>query len=208
MTEYYLCVLDFEATCWENSENKDQMEIIEFPSVLYKINELENTCTFISEFAEYVKPTIKPILSKFCTELTGIEQHTVNSADQFEQVYLRHIAWLDANVSASIDSQNKSKFIFATCGNWDLNTQLPRELANKKLKSNTYYNKWINVKYEFEHFYKAKAGGMVGMLKFLNIKLIGKHHSGIDDTRNIAKIMLKMIADGHNYNNFHFITKK
>ncbi len=32
--EYYLCILDFEATCWEGSVNADEMEIIEFPSVL------------------------------------------------------------------------------------------------------------------------------------------------------------------------------
>lgn len=29
---------------------------------------------------------------------------------------------------------------------------------------------------------------MVGMLEYLNIPLEGRHHSGIDDTRNIAKI--------------------
>ncbi len=38
MMEYYLCVLDFEATCCDKDEfTRKQMEIIEFPSVLYKI---------------------------------------------------------------------------------------------------------------------------------------------------------------------------
>ena len=41
--KYYLCVLDFEAICWENSTNKEQMEIIEFPSALYKITEINLT---------------------------------------------------------------------------------------------------------------------------------------------------------------------
>jgi inhibitor of KinA sporulation pathway (predicted exonuclease) len=45
--------------------------------------------------------------------------------------------------------------------------------------------------------YKVKAGGMVNMLNYLNIPLEGRHHSGIDDTRNIAKILLKIISDGH-----------
>ena len=60
--EYYLCVLDFEATCWNNSEHKNQMEIIEWPSVLYKVTENENgsiaTTQLIGEFQQYVKPTI------------------------------------------------------------------------------------------------------------------------------------------------------
>jgi len=196
--EYYLCVLDFEATCWENSDNKDQMEIIEFPSVLYKINEEKQTCTFISEFARYVKPTINPELSKFCTELTGITQQTVNSAETIDKVYPAHAQWIDSNVP------KEANFIIATCGHWDLRTQLPREISNKKLKHIRLYKSYINVKDEFEYFYQTKAGGMKGMLNYLKFTLDGRHHSGIDDSRNIAKIMCKIIADGHKFNDFQF----
>ncbi len=100
--EYYLCVLDFEATCWDSGENKDQMEIIEFPSVLYKINETKNTSEFVSEFAKYVKPTTNPTLSKFCTELTGITQKQVGSADTIDKVYKAHTEWIDANVPSGL----------------------------------------------------------------------------------------------------------
>lgn len=93
--EYYLCVLDFEATCWENSENVEQMEIIEFPSVLYKINETDKTVDLISEFAKYVRPTINHILTAFCTELTGITQEVVDKADTIDVVYQQHIEWLN-----------------------------------------------------------------------------------------------------------------
>ncbi len=200
--KYYLCVLDFEATCWnDNSEKyKNQMEIIEFPSVLYEIDEEKKTFLFVSEFSSYVKPTINPILTEFCTELTGITQEQVSQAETIDVVYNNHTKWLNEHVLPN------SKFIFATCGNWDLNIQLPREIKNKSLKPNNYYNTFINVKNEFEYFYKTKTFGMSGMLKFLNIKLEGRLHSGIDDTRNIAKIMLRMINDGHTYDNFEFIS--
>ena len=46
---------------------------------------------------------------------------------------------------------------------------------------------------------------MTNMLDYLHIPLVGRHHSGIDDTRNIAKIMLKMIDQGHTFNNFKCI---
>lgn len=196
--EYYLCVLDFEATCWENSENKDQMEIIEFPSVLYKINESTNAIEFVSEFAEYVKPTKNPILTKFCTDLTGITQDTVNKADTFKKVYQRHQNWLSENIPKDM------AYVIATCGHWDLATQLPRELKNKKVSKSPFYSFYINVKEEFKFFYKMKCSGMSDMLSKLNIKLEGRHHSGIDDSRNIAKIMIKMIQDGHKYDDFYF----
>jgi len=35
------------------------------------------------------------------------------------------------------------------------------------------------------------------MLEYLNLTLDGKHHSGIDDCRNISKILGKMVKDGH-----------
>lgn len=52
----------------------------------------------------------------------------------------------------------------------------------------------------FTLFYKIKSGTMVEMLNHLNIELEGFHHSGIDDCRNISKIMIRMIEDGFNCN--------
>lgn len=64
-----LLVLDFEATCEENKPNYTH-EIIEFPIIQLFIPSLE----FGEEFHCYVKPTLNPILSPFCTQLTGIQQ--------------------------------------------------------------------------------------------------------------------------------------
>jgi len=36
---------------------------------------------------------------------------------------------------------------------------------------------------------KMKAAGMAGMLRNLKIPLEGKHHSGIDDCKNICKLV-------------------
>jgi len=95
-------------------------------------------------------------------------------------------------------------FIIATCGHWDLRIQLPRELKHKKIPKCPFYETYINVKDEFRIFYKRTCGGMTSMLDDLNIKLEGRHHSGIDDRRNTAKIMIQMIKDGHKYKDFSF----
>lgn len=187
---YYICVLDFEATCFQNNEvPRNKMEIIEFPSLLYKINTNTKSYELISEFHKYVRPTYKPILTGFCKKLTGITQETVNNSDPIEIVYNDHIKWLDTYIKENDD------FIICTCGAWDLKTMLPNEIRNKQLKPHKYYEKFINIKDEFNYFYDKNAKGMVDMLKFLDIELIGKHHSGIDDTRNITSILLCMIKD-------------
>lgn len=190
---YYICVLDFEATCFENDQvARNKMEIIEFPSILYKIDTNDNSYEFLREFHKYVKPTYKPILTEFCKKLTGITQETVNNSDTIDIVYNNHIKWLDT-------------FIICTCGAWDLKTMLPNEIKNKQLKPHKYYNKFINIKDEFNYFYNENARGMIDMLKILKINLTGNHHSGIDDTRNITKILLHMIKDSHHNYKFNYV---
>lgn len=38
--------------------------------------------------------------------------------------------------------------------------------------------------------------GMARMLEVLKMDLIGKHHSGIDDCRNIARLLIRMMHEG------------
>ena len=56
-------------------------------------------------------------------------------------------------------------------------------------KSNKFYNNY--------KAFKRPRMGMANMLKFLGLNLIGRHHSGIDDTKNIARCALKLMEDGY-----------
>ena len=49
--------------------------------------------------------------------------------------------------------------------------------------------RYCNVKKPFMHVVGAKPGGMAAMLQKLELPLTGHHHRGIDDARNIAKIV-------------------
>lgn len=186
----YFCVLDFEATCWDdNSIPRHKMEIIEFPSILYKLS--NNNLEHISKFHYYVKPVVYPKLSNFCINLTGIKQNTIDNAESFSSVYKKHIEWLKTYIT------EQDELYFVTCGDWDFNKIFPNELKNKKLIKDPIYKYYINIKKEFEYFYKKKISGMIQMLSSLQLPMIGKHHSGIDDTTNIAQILVKIVNDGH-----------
>jgi len=185
----YICVLDFEATC-DNCAKFDN-EIIEFPSVLLKYE--DNSYKVVSEFQRYCKPIVKPIVTKFCYELTGITQEKVDTGDIFTKVLKDHGKWI-------MDNVNDKRVIILTCGEWDLGTMMINECKKHKIKPNKTYQRFINIKSIFENFYKAKSHGMKDMLEFLNISLEGRHHSGIDDSRNIAKIFQRMVLDGYEYN--------
>ncbi|MFH4984202.1 hypothetical protein AB6A40_010911 [Gnathostoma spinigerum] len=66
----HFLVLDFEATCVEGAKIMPVQEIIEFPVIQI------NARTFDEEarFHQYVRPTERPMLTSFCSSLTGIVQ--------------------------------------------------------------------------------------------------------------------------------------
>lgn len=95
----YLIVIDFESTCWRDRNNHSQeisecpllwrhvwtvpivspnnicpsftsCRAVEFPAVVMNTS----TGEIESEFHTYVQPQEHPVLSEFCTELTGITQ--------------------------------------------------------------------------------------------------------------------------------------
>ena len=78
---------------------------------------------------------------------------------------------------------------FVTCGDWDLKKGLP---VNCDYLSIPYLKRWINLKTYFQSTVGQKGHSMKMMLSYLKLTLDGKHHSGIDDSKNIAKILREL----------------
>ena len=89
-----------------------------------------------------------------------------------------------------LDSRTTSCFV--TCGDWDLKTMLPGQCKYLNIPVPNYYHQWINIKTIFRDLTGQEPSGMPGMLEHFKLTLEGKHHSGIDDSRNIAKILAKL----------------
>ena len=189
-----ICVLDFEATC-DSEPGLVENEVIEFPSVLIAAGSV------ISEFQLYVKPMLTPVLTKFCTELTGITNEVIQTQGvEFPEAFRRHREWLLRETGSTSDYDLENKVLFVTCGDWDLKSMLPKQQKASDLTPVSYLRVWCNVKVVSGFFWKFPRGkqpqGMTDMLTRLDLTLEGKHHSGIDDCRNIAKIVLKLISQG------------
>ena len=92
------------------------------------------------------------------------------------------------------------RFIFVTCGDWDLGTMLRKQCQHFRLERQKYFDHWINIKRSFNQV--TGQGGRTGMMEMLNHLKIphqGRHHSGIDDCRNIAEILRDLIRQGHSF---------
>ncbi len=92
------------------------------------------------------------------------------------------------------------KFIFVTCGDWDLHKMLPSQCRHFGIPRAEYFDRWINIKKSFQDATgKYARSGMMGMLHDLNIRHRGRHHSGIDDCTNIAEILKALAQHGYVY---------
>ena len=176
--DFYL-VLDLEATCSDDgSLPRREMEIIEIGAVMVEGETLES----LSEFQTFVRPVRNPVLTDFCTSLTSITQSQVNEAPGYREAAAALTEW----------ASQYPGYHFCSWGNYDRHQfeqdsefhQVPYPLEPGH----------TNIKAEFaKKFHQRKQFGMVKAMKFLDIPLSGTHHRGIDDARNIVKLLRAMM---------------
>ena len=179
----YLMVLDFEANCI-NGQRMNPQEIIEFPFIPVRVEDRKIMSDLT--FHQYVKPKHYD-LTDFCTQLTGITQETVNKAKHIEDVLK------DAEDFIKQTKIDPKDICFITCGDFDFRC-LNREATYKKIQYNNIFKRYINIKQFFNTaFGHSGRTSMVDMLNMCKLDLEGRHHSGIDDTKNIAKVLVEIL---------------
>lgn len=169
-----IVVVDIEATCWEG-KNPEGMEndIIEIGICLLDVN----TGKIEDNRGILVKPERSDV-SAFCTQLTTITP---------EMIEENGISFKEALAILKKEFNTQSR-AWASFGAYDLK-QFQRQCTALGV-GYPFGPSHINVKTLFA--LKNKLGhetGMDGALKFLEIPLEGTHHRGVDDAKNIAKIL-------------------
>lgn len=169
-----ILVVDIEATCWEGAAPEGmQSDIIEVGVCLLDVasGQIEDNRGIL------VKPE-RSVVSAFCTELTTITPQMVEQ----EGISFKEAC---AILKKEYGAQQRA---WASFGAYDLK-HFQRQCSEMGI-GYPFGPSHINVKTLFA--LKNKLGreeGMAGALQRLSIPLEGTHHRGIDDARNIAKIL-------------------
>ncbi|QXP80493.1 MULTISPECIES: 3'-5' exonuclease [Winogradskyella] len=169
-----IIIIDLEATCWNGKIPAGQVnEIIEVGICV-----LDTSTGLISKNEGIlIKPTRSEV-SPFCTELTTITQELLDSEG---------ITFKDACAKLR-DDYDAHQYTWASYGAYDLN-MMKKQCKIRGVEYPLSQNH-INVK---TLFFEVKGlnrkVGMNGALDILEIPLEGTHHRGIDDAKNIAKIL-------------------
>ncbi|BFY98839.1 hypothetical protein BsWGS_01879 [Bradybaena similaris] len=182
----YIVVIDFEATCSETNENFVH-EIIEFPAVLIDTQN-QAVCDV---FQRFCKPRLNPLLTEFCTSLTGITQAQVDKAKDFTEVFADFEEWLTLHHLGT-----EHKFAVLTDGPWDMARFLKTQVELSGISFPRWAKQWINLRKAYGAFYGSKRVNLHKMLEDLGMEFQGRPHSGLDDARNIAAVTVRLLQDG------------
>ncbi|PUZ60908.1 hypothetical protein GQ55_4G212600 [Panicum hallii var. hallii] len=184
----YLLILDLEG----------KVEILEFPVVMIDAQSMG----FIDSFHRFVRPTV--MNEQRITEYIegkygkfGVDRVWNDTAIPFKEVLQEFEDWIgNHNLWKKEQGGSLKSAAFVTCGNWDLKTKVPEQCKVSNIKLPTYFMEWINLKDIYLNFYSRRATGMTTMMRQLQMPTVGSHHLGIDDSKNIARVVQRMLADG------------
>jgi len=175
--DYYL-IVDLEATCSDDGTvPRHEMEIIEIGAVMQSSRSFEVE----SEFQSFICPVRHPNLTGFCTNLTGIRQQDVAGAPLFSIALEAMKQWMYPFADS----------LFCSWGDYDRNQFLqdcdfhrvayPLSLGHLNLKAEC--SRALNWR---------KKMGIAQAVRHLGMEFEGSHHRGIDDARNIARIVRRL----------------
>jgi inhibitor of KinA sporulation pathway (predicted exonuclease) len=167
-------VIDLEATCDSAGQiPRDETEIIEVGAVLVDAT----TLAPLGEWQSFVRPIRHRRLTPFCTELTSITQADVDQAPTFAvamQGLARFVHGQDA--------------LFCSWGEYDRN-QFRRDGARHGVHP-PLGTDHLNLKERFTRVAgDGKKRGVGQALGRVGLRFAGTAHRGIDDARNIARLL-------------------
>ena len=170
-------IVDLEATCSnDHTVPRDEMEIIEIGAVMLS----SITFELESEFQTFVRPVRHPQLTEFCTSLTGISPADLADAPLFPQALEGMKQWM----SDFTDS------IFCSWGAYDRN-QFRRDCEFHQI-AYPFDSGHLNLKEEVNRMLSRKPMGIGEALRRLGMNFEGSPHRGLDDARNIARIVRRV----------------
>ncbi|KAH9842902.1 ribonuclease H-like domain-containing protein [Rhodofomes roseus] len=220
-------VLDVEGTCEDRSKAFDYPnEIIEWPVCILRWKDKDNdgfaeNLEVVSEFRSFVRPTWRPRLSDFCTQLTGITQEQVDSAPTFTELLDSFREFLEANGLIDPDTGRRLvRFCWCTDGPHDICDFVVKQCFISKVPMPAWITGDVLDIRKAVHILLDASGkpsttsdrpgqqyafpmprrvaltiprqlASLGLAPFQ-----GRQHSGIDDTRNIARILAELPKRG------------
>ncbi len=131
----------------------------------------------MGEFQTFIKPVRHPTLTPFCTGLTTITQADVDGAPGFRDAMLALRRFVGAR-----------QVTFGSWGDYD-RKQFDQDARHHQVTPPLPRAPREPQEGLLRHLGEKKLLGMAQALERVGLPLVGTHHRGIDDARNIAGLL-------------------
>lgn len=174
----FLLVIDLESTCWEGQPPPGQVsEIIEIGVTEVDVKNLK----LLRSESLLARPS-RSTVSEFCTKLTG---HTA------EELHEKGTSILKA-FDRLVDGFAARTRPWASWGAYDRN--MIQSVSYFHQVQSPVTQQHINVKTLFSLVHGLPVElGMAEALQRMSWPLEGRHHNGMDDSKNIAKLLIDVL---------------
>ena len=182
----YLCI-DIEATCHDRELLGRDQTIHDMETIDLGVVAVDPDGNELSTFQSLIKPRYTE-LTDYCTDITGITSAQLSGAPTLPEVMgdlARWLATLPAkpNCLYSWGKFDAKQLTFDTGSErWHIDLPLPEHHNAKKL-------------FQKRHIKKGKQVGLMKALELVGLEFKGRHHSALDDARNVARLLRYFTSD-------------
>lgn len=178
----YWLVIDLEATTEEGGWPVEHMEVIEIGASLVSSSGHE-----IDHFQRFVRPLRRPLLTRFCKQLTHISQADVDAAATLPALWSQFERWLQPH-------QPRLQG-WCSWGDYD-RQQLQQDWQRHDLASHLQTLPHLNLKRLFaEQRQLPRAVGLNAALQLAGFNFSGQQHRALTDARNTARLLPLVITE-------------
>ncbi|WP_375573174.1 3'-5' exonuclease [Ahrensia marina] len=178
MARGFILAVDVEATCDDQGRiPRGEMEIIEIGAVL-----LDAKLDQVGEFQTFIRPFKNPVLTPFCIELTSISQDEINNAPTVHEAFRALGAWL----------QTFQPFSWCSWGDYD-----QKQFKQDSVRTGApwpFPGPHFNAKQLYADKTLGRKLGLAEAIEDQGLEWVGTHHRGIDDARNVARILQRVLS--------------
>ncbi|WP_196364164.1 3'-5' exonuclease, partial [Vibrio anguillarum] len=154
---------------------RHKMEIIEIGAVKVRLSDFQ--C--IDEYQSLIKPVRTPILTEFCTELTGITQRDVDSASSFYEVITDFFNWC---------WQSSTTVAWGSWAMYDY-YQLEQDCEHFFVDNELLCIEHLNLKNLYGDATHGRRRGLKNAIIEQNLSFEGRNHRGLDDAKNAYRVI-------------------
>ncbi len=174
-------VYDLEATCWLGKPPGMKQETIEIGAVA-----INGYGEFLGDFNRFIKPVMHPILSSFCTDLTSIDQISINRAKKFPDVINDFRDW--------IEDFDDETYYLCSWGGFD------KKMLQRDCELHDQEGEWLEFHLNIKQQYQELKGlrhprGLMKTVEKEGFEFDGIPHRAIADAENLAKVFVKYLDE-------------